>query len=74
MDIYEYGRSVLDIQIGKSLGKSGNLKFTLGDIFAQKNIYYQDLNKSGKYESQTDNTLFSFTNGRTVTISYGYSF
>jgi outer membrane receptor protein involved in Fe transport len=74
MDIYEYGRSVLDIQIGKSLGKSGNLKFTVGDIFAQKNIYYQDLNKSGKYESQTDNTLFSFTNGRTVTISYGYSF
>jgi TonB-dependent receptor len=74
MDIYEFGRSVLDVQVGKSIGKSGNLKITVGDIFAQKNIYYQDLNKSGKYESQTDNTLFSFTNGRTVTISYGYSF
>jgi TonB-dependent receptor len=74
MDIYEFGRSILDLQVSKQLGKAGSIKVTAGDLFAQKTVYYQDLNTNGKYEKGTDNTLFGFTNGRTLTISYGYSF
>ncbi|MBS3914201.1 MAG: TonB-dependent receptor plug domain-containing protein [Bacteroidetes bacterium] len=76
-DIYEYGRGIVDFQISKQLGKNGkhgNIKLTAGDLLAQKTIYYQDLNANGKYEKGTDNMLFGFTNGRTLTISYGYSF
>lgn len=77
MDIYEFGRSILDFQIGKNLGKNGkngNIKFTLGDVLAQESIFYQDVNKSGKYEKAGDNTLFGYTNGSTMTISYSLTF
>lgn len=74
MDIYEFGRGVFDMQLGKNIGKAGNLKVTVGDILAQKTAFYQDLNRNGKYESDKDNTLFSFTNGRTVTLSYSITF
>lgn len=74
MDIYEFGRSIMDFQLGKTIGKTSNIKLTVGDVFAQETAFYQDLNKSGKFEKGTDNTIFSFTNGRTVTISYGYTF
>lgn len=74
MDIYEFGRSVLDFQVGKNFGKSGNIKLTVGDVLAQKTSFYQDLNHNKKYDEGTDNTLFSYTNGRTVTITYGYTF
>lgn len=74
MDIYEFGRGILDVQVGKSLGNSGSIKLTVGDILAQKTTFYQDLNKNGKYDKSGDNTLFSYTNGRTATLTYSYSF
>lgn len=74
LDIYEFGRAVMDLQVGKQLGKSGNIKITVGDILAQKSLFYQDVNGSGKYETGQDNAMFQYTNGRTVSVSYGYSF
>ncbi len=81
-DIYEYGRSVWDLQIGKKVGKKGLVKLTIGDILAQKNVFYQDLDKNGQlsdseYNATTktgDNVLFSFTNGTTVTLNYSITF
>lgn len=84
-DIYEFGRSILDFQIGKDLGKNaqyGTIKLTCGDLIAQKSVFFQDLNKNGKYDSKAwtdqdkdgDNTLFSFTNGRQVTVAYSLKF
>jgi len=78
-DIMEFGRSIWDFQISKDLNKKSNIKLTIGDILAQKTLFYQDLNKNGKYdplsyEEGGDNTLFSFTNGRTFTFSYTLNF
>jgi hypothetical protein len=84
-DIYEFGRSIWDIQFGKELGKDGKMgtvKLTLGDLLAQKTVFFQDLNGNGRYDAKAwtdadkdgDNTLFSFTNGRQATITYTFKF
>ena len=79
LDIYEFGRSVLDVQVAKNIGKTGMVRLTLGDLLAQKSIFYQDMNHNGKYDSKEvidggDNTLISFTNGRTMGVSYTFNF
>lgn len=73
-DIYEFGRSVLDLQIGKNFKRLGNLKITIGDLLRQNSAFYQDLNNDGRYTASADNTLFKFTNGSTVTLGYSYTF
>jgi hypothetical protein len=79
LDIYEYGRSILDIQVAKKIGKNGLLRITFGDLLAQKSVFYQDMNRNGKYDEVDvlgggDNTLISFTNGRTVNFGYSINF
>jgi hypothetical protein len=73
-DIYEFGRSILDFQIGKNMKKAGNLKLTFGDVLRQNTVFYQDINGNKKYDESGDNTLFKFTNGMTITLGYSYSF
>jgi len=73
-DIYEFGRSILDFQIGKNMKKAGNLKLTFGDVLRQTAVFYQDINENKKYDESGDNTLFKFTNGMTVTLGYSYTF
>ncbi len=73
-DIFEAPRTVLDLQVGKNLGKL-NLKFTLGDLLKQDLTYYQDADNSGKYEKGgKDRLMFQFTNGLTLNLSAGYTF
>ena len=74
-DIYENPRTVLDFQVGKNI-KNLNLKFTLGDLLRQDQVFYQDANGNGKYEidGTKDRTMFRFKNGLTATLSAGYSF
>ena len=73
------------MQFGKEMGKDGKLgtvKLTLGDLLAQKTVFFQDLNNNGRYDAKAwtdvdkdgDNTLFSFTNGRQVTVTYSFKF
>ncbi|MEY3096848.1 MAG: TonB-dependent receptor plug domain-containing protein [Bacteroidota bacterium] len=84
-DIYEFGRSIWDVQFGKEMGKDGKfgtIKLTLGDLLAQNTVFFQDLNGNGRYDAKAwtdkdkdgDNTLFSFTNGKQATISYTFKF
>lgn len=73
-DIYEFGRGVLDIQVGKNFKKMGNLKITIGDLFRQNSVFFQDLDGDKRYTASADNTLFKFTNGSTVTLAYSYTF
>jgi hypothetical protein len=54
-------------------------RVTFGDLLAQKSVFYQDMNANGKYDTKEvleggDNTLISFTNGRTIGVSYTFSF
>ncbi len=90
-DIFEFGRSVLDLQVAKSVGKNGLIKVMMGDLLAQDAVFYQDLDYNpetplkrgnGKYDRKAydettktgDNTLFSYTYGRTITVSYIVNF
>ncbi len=73
-DIFEFGRGVWDIQLGKNFKKQGTVRCTFGDLLAQNAVFYQDLNKNNRYDKASDNTLFSFTYGRTVTLSYSFNF
>jgi TonB-dependent receptor len=73
-DIYEFGRSILDFQIGKNMKKAGSLKLTFGDVLRQATVFYQDINENKKYDENGDNTLFKFTNGMTITLGYSYTF
>lgn len=72
-DIYEAPRTVVDLQVGKNFGKL-NLKFTVGDVLRQKLTYYQDADKSGKFEKGgTDRQMFQFINGTTLSLTAGYT-
>jgi len=73
-NIYEFGRGVWDVQIGKNFKKSGTIRCTLGDLLAQNAVFYQDLNENNRFDKSSDNTLFSFTYGRTITLSYSFTF
>jgi outer membrane receptor protein involved in Fe transport len=72
-DIYENPRSVVDFQIGKSF-KKFNLKLTLGDLFHQDLVFYQDANLNGKYDAATDRLMFKYNHGFTGALSFTYNF
>lgn len=75
-DIYEAPRAVVDMQIGKNIGKF-NLKFTVGDLLHNDLIYYQDTNQNGKFDSRalnSDRQMFKFNNGLTMSLSAGFTF
>lgn len=77
-DIYEEPRNVMDLQIGKTIGRF-NLKFTLGDLLHQDLVYYQDTNSDGKFSTEVkdghkDRLMFNYTNGFTMNLGVGYTF
>ncbi|MEO6037584.1 MAG: TonB-dependent receptor, partial [Saprospiraceae bacterium] len=73
-DIFEAPRTVLDLQVGKNFGNL-NLKFTVGDLFHQDQIFYQDTDSDGKFaDSKGDRTMFRYTNGFTTSLTLGYTF
>ena len=71
-DIYENPRSVIDVQVGKNIGKL-NVKLTAGDLLRKNLVYYQDVDDSKDF-NETDRTLFKFTNGNTMALSLSYTF
>ncbi len=73
-DIYENPRTVLDMQVGKNI-KRFNLKFTIGDLFHNDLVFYQDANLDKKYDTtSSDRLIFKYNNGFTSTLSLGFSF
>jgi outer membrane receptor protein involved in Fe transport len=76
-DIYEAPRTIIDFQVGKTF-KNMNFKLTLGDVLSQDLIYYQDADNDGKFTTSTatnsDRKMFSYTNGFTANVSFGYNF
>jgi outer membrane receptor protein involved in Fe transport len=76
-DIYEAPRNVLDFQVGKNIGAL-NIKFTMGDLFRNDQVFYQDSNKDGKFTPDTtakpDLLMFKYNNGFTATLGLGYTF
>jgi hypothetical protein len=50
------------------------MKFIVGDLLAQDLVFYQDLNKNGKYENGQDVGFNVWRNGFTTTLSFTYNF
>lgn len=73
LDIYENPRTVIDLQLSKTL-KHWDIKLTAGDLLAQDLIFYQDISDNGKYDSDKDNTIYKYKMGQSVTVSAAYKF
>lgn len=72
--IYENPRTVVDFSVNRTFFKRLQTKVVLGDILAQRLVWYQDLNKNGRYDKRIDVETFSFLNGMTVSLTAGYTF
>jgi outer membrane receptor protein involved in Fe transport len=79
-DIYENSRTVLDVQVSQTIKKKLTMKLNFGDILAQDLVFYQDLNKNGKYEKDEitnvdkDNAIYRYTYGRNISFNVSYKF
>ncbi len=72
-DIFEAPRTVVDAQVGKTIGKF-NVKLTAGDLLHQTLVYYQDADQNGKFDKKGDRQMFNYKNGMTVNVAVGYTF
>lgn len=72
--IWENPRTVLDMSVSKTFKKKLQVKLIAGDLLAQDLVFYQDLNKNGKYEKGQDVGFNTWKNGFTTTLSVGYTF
>jgi len=86
-DQYEAPRHVLDLQLSKTIKEKFEIKFNIRDMLAQRLIVYQDINKNGKLdrnsenESQnlthtytTDNVIVNTKLSPTLSLSLSYKF
>ncbi len=86
-DFYEAPRHVLDFQLSKTINQKFEIKLNVRDILAQRQIWYQDINKNGKLdknsekESQnlthsytTDNIMVNTKLSPTISLSFSYKF
>jgi hypothetical protein len=69
--IWENPRTVLDFSVSKGIGKYLQAKMTIGDLLAQKLVFYQDRNDNGKYDS-SDIVPFGYTRG--YSVNFGLTF
>lgn len=73
-DIYENPRSILDFQISKRLFENGEIKLNISDIFNQNAAFYQDFNRSKKYEIGEDKLITGIKYGTNFSLSFSYKF
>ncbi len=73
-DYWEKPRNVLDVQVVKRIKERLEIKLNVRDVLAQNLIFYQDINKDGKYDEKIDNTMTSTSFGQTVSIGVSYKF
>jgi len=66
---------LLDFQLSKKLiANKAELKLNLGNILDSKSIFYQDVDKNGKYNADGDQLINSIKYGRNISLSFGYKF
>lgn len=76
-DIYENGRTVVDLQAGiKVLNNKGELKFNLSDLLNQRAVFYQNVSTadSKSYNPTKDRIQYNYLYGRNVSIGFSYNF
>lgn len=86
-NIWENPRHVLDLQVSKTFKEKLELKLNVRDALAQNLIYYQDINKNGKFDkaslndakgfqhtSSVDNVMVNTKLAPTISLSVSYKF
>lgn len=68
-DIYEQGRTIVDLQVSMKIRKKIDVKLGLSDLFAEDQLFYMDLDSNKKYDEIKDNKIFNYSFGRTVSLS-----
>lgn len=73
-DYWEKPRNVIDLQIVKRIKERLEIKLNIRDVLAQNMIFYQDINKDGKYDEAVDNTMIDTNFGQVVSLGVNYKF
>ena len=86
-NIWENPRHVLDLQLSKTFNEKIEIKLNIRDAIAQNLIYYQDINKNGKFDkdalntnkefqhsSASDNVMLNTKLAPTISLSLSYKF
>ena len=73
-DYWENPRHIIDLQISQRIIKNLDAKVNIRDLLAQPSYFYQDVNKSNKFESSDDNIMISRKYGQTISLSLSYRF
>lgn len=84
---WENPRHVLDLQLMKTFKQTFEIKFNARDLFAQNQIWYQDINQNGKldknsekenknnsHSSSYDNIMANTKLAPTLSLSFSYKF
>lgn len=71
--VWEQGRNVLDFQISQKI-KKFEIKLNVKDILAQDLIFFQDLNKNGKFDKIVDNNWQQSNFGQSLSLSIKFNF
>ncbi|WP_336516143.1 TonB-dependent receptor [Pollutibacter soli] len=76
-DVYENGRTVVDLQLAKKLFKDkAEIKFSVSDLLNQRAIYYQnsmDITKRG-YKSSEDRVWNTYRYGTNISLTLSANF
>jgi outer membrane receptor protein involved in Fe transport len=72
--VWENGRHVIDLQVGKTIGEKWEIKLNARDLLAQRLVYFQDLNGNQKFDESTDNNWQEIKFGQTINLSVKYNF
>lgn len=74
-DIWENGRDMIDIQIGKSFLKNKmEARLNIKDLLAQNHYFFQDNNHNSKLDVSSDNLIWVTNYGQTCSMSLSYKF
>ena len=74
-DLWEKGRTVLDLQIGKNFFKNKlDVRFNIKDLLVQDQVFYNDIDKNQKYNADKDYIIISRNFGNEISISVTYKF
>lgn len=73
-DVYEKGRSVIDLQASKTFKKKLEVKLSAADILHQNQLFFQDWNKNGRYDKDSDSLMFDYKLPSLYSFSLSYKF
>lgn len=74
-DIWENGRTVLDLQLAKSLMKNRlSIALNARDILAQKQYFFQDRNNNRKLDKNSDDLIWITKFAPTFSLNVAYKF